>query len=340
LAFFRQPRHLRRHEPYEGYPELSDQLDLPLAVAAVTIPSELLPIPFLPIGAFIFNLFGGTDSIPGDKARDGHDFFTKPTSLIAGSDYGMGFWAGAGGLEQDLLASRGNFDDFSVSNNLGVYKNLALGYDTARTGSPFSLPAQWRKGPERSAGSLHFMVVDAASTSNSFPAGDQYVLVGTLPPRSGVAIGYWEIVPRTMFATEQDVLNRAVALNSITTSPISIAMVTSTERLTINPNYPSGHPFTAIDGSPSSAGRNHVLGTSTAERAAFPLIEARQVDATYRYTGTTYAFSSGNGVLTITNPCLGRELVIDSSNYEMPTRREGSAPASGNAACIAARAGL
>ena len=90
----------------------------------------------------------------------------------------------------------------------------------------------------------------------------------------------------------------------------------------------------------AAVGLAGVLGCSRDSNLGTTEEVVSAVDASYRFTGTTYAFSSGDGILTIENPCLGRKLVIDSSNYMDPKRTESTIPAAGNAACIAARAGL
>jgi hypothetical protein len=54
--------------------------------------------------------------------------------------------------------------------------------------------------------------------------------------------------------------------------------------------------------------------------AGFPLLEAREVDSSYRYTGSVYALARGDGRLTVRNPYLGTTLILDASDPREPRR--------------------
>ena len=66
--------------------------------------------------------------------------------------------------------------------------------------------------------------------------------------------------------------------------------------------------------------REHIDLSDLDGVAGFPLLEAREVDENYRYTGTTYALARGDGRLTVRNPHLGKTLILDSSNPNEPRR--------------------
>lgn len=51
-----------------------------------------------------------------------------------------------------------------------------------------------------------------------------------------------------------------------------------------------------------------------------PLIDVEQVDGYFQSTGTKYAYSTGNGYITVNNPHLNQDIVIDSRNHLNPLR--------------------
>lgn len=349
-----QARYTERHYllstwPRYVFPGPGDPVDLNQEIRDLVTPMEPAPEFYFTTRSYL-NSAGGRheeyhgfpDTIfVGDETERQLDVVTKPATLIAGEDFG--YWNEVGGVEQDVLLASGSRLTSWASNNTGVYKNFTLGYDTERSGSPFRLPVNWKAGPEGTLGDATFMVVDPASTIASFPALDQLVVVGQLKPQSGTAaLGFWEVVPRKSFASAQALLDRVLAVNAANNlsagAPYVYTLVASGEKLTLNPNYPSELPFLAINGDAQLVRSGHMLSLSTAEKAAFPLIEVRQVDQNYRFTGTRYAFSSGDGVVTVTNPCLGQELVLNSSNHLLPTRVERPITATASSECTAAQA--
>jgi len=291
--------------------------------------------------------------LTGESTERSLDFVTRPTHLIAGED--LGYWSHASAAEKDLLTLSGDHHDPWRSTNTGVYKNFAIGYDTVRwLGNPVDLPAHWVKGPEASVGDARFMVVRASSTVRSFPRLDHYVVLGTFAHQDPVPItahpnlGFWEIVPRQLFPDEATLLSAVVKAQTSNNlrvgAPYQYTLVTSRERLTIDPQYPifAAFPFLAIDSDTGAVSVSdvHMRDLGTLEKASKPLIQARQVNARYEFTKVKYAESMGDGILTLRNPCLGRELVINSANHQKPTRTPTPFPGSNNPECVTARTGL
>jgi hypothetical protein len=144
-------------------------------------------------------------------------------------------------------------------------------------------------------------------------------VIGTLGDKS-----FWEVVPKGQFDDAELLLDHIEATNSagLSSTPPRYTTVVSGETLTINPDYPGEflleHPFLAIDGnSPTDLHHTGVFHT-----AHFPLMDVRQVDASYRFTGVHYACASGDGRLVVYSPSLDRQLVIDSSDAQNPVRNE------------------
>ncbi len=134
---------------------------------------------------------------------------------------------------------------------------------------------------------------------------------------------FWEVVPKHLFDTTdgaERLLDHVIATNSssLSGSPLVYNTVVSGEALTINPDYPNGPPFLAIDGSAPT----NLHHTGPSQTANFPLIDVRQVDASYQLTNVHYACGTGDGRLIVYSPTLDQQLVIDSTDSQNPLRNE------------------
>jgi hypothetical protein len=265
----------------------------------------------------------------GGSARDATDFVSRPTVLIGNLD--LGYWTEFTGTEQETLAFRGGsafpmFLDYNeaYSANTGVYKNLAYGYRYDNRPA-VRIPDHWRVAASAPLGNATFSVLDVTTTGSVFELPDHYVVVGDLPPQpsaSGIAWGLWEVVPRRLFANEQALLAHVLTVNDSNdlTSGASTeyTLAVSGEKITFQDSYPPLDPFAAIDDDPSKVADVHLRWPAR----AMPMMDVRQVNENYQFTGVRYACASGDGRLVVNNPHLGTRLVLDSSNHQDPTRLE------------------
>lgn len=230
------------------------------------------------------------------------DFVARPSMLIGGAD--TGYWRGLSSamLQTELFKGDGP----SYSNNTGVCKNLTVGYGMS------SLP-RFTVAAAATVGSSVIKVYDPASTRSIFPYGDYYLVVGSLTS----TIGFYEVIPRKLFATPEDALFAVLSNQDWASDPYSYRMTVSGEFVKVNPSYPSGVPFESIDGDPSAVSTQHYGAVS--ETQYFPLIDVREVDDTYNFTGTYYACGTGDGLVVVDNPALNERLILDSRDPQAPS---------------------
>ena len=237
------------------------------------------------------------------------DFLAKPTLLLGNHDNGYWLTSEDAALETLWMPGAESIHD---SNNTGVYKNFALGYGN------LNIPPQLTRSANASAnvGSAFVTAVDSFNTRSLFADANYHLVIGQMSDGRG----FWEVVPKGLFSGAPALLARVVALNSsgLAASPPVYTTVVSGEAITINPSYPSGVPFLAIDGAPPT----HLHHTSHTQTESFPLMDVRQVDASYRSTGVHYACANGDGRLIVHSTNLNRQLVIDSRDSQNPLRNE------------------
>lgn len=274
--------------------------------------------------------FGPMPDFLSDTLRFGTDFFTKPTSLIGGLDHG--YWTDVAGMGQETLVM--SHDGFAAEtlatrledDNRGVYKNFAIGYSTSSLGA--RVPNHWRIGASSALGDAALSVVDPTSTGSTFVNPDFYVVVGQLPAEQSIpGIGpaawtFWEIVPRGLFANEQALLDHVLSVNAgntmSRTGGYEYTLATSGEHLRLNRDFGlGGIPFSAIDGNTAQVAGVHQAGNPS----SMPLIDVRQVDDRYRFTGVRYVCGSGDGRVVVVNPFLRQQLVLDSRDHLNPVRQ-------------------
>lgn len=280
-----------------------------------------------------FNLPGAGEL---DRRLNDYTVVAKPSSVISGID--MGYWDSPGAAESQMLILRGKHDAFWESHNWGTYKSFTVGYSDVREHTPIRLPSAWEFAAQDQIGEATFAVVDSFTTRQNFPAFSHYVVMGSLPTASDqeiASIGFWEIVPRALFANEAALLDHVLSVNQGNAlspgGPYEYTLASSGETVRIGSHFYAQDelPFEAIDGSASAAQSLHIA----ANAADMPLIDVRQVNERYQFTDVRYVFSEGDGIVEIRNPCLGTRLVLDSSDPRAPTRREDAIEASSGEAC-------
>jgi len=269
--------------------------------------------------------YGGMDAWLPAALHRVNDLFAKPSTLLLPGD--TGYWREWTDLEESTLAFRGNEKHHYDSNNTGVYKNLVYGYFTGARAWPMNLPSSWSVSQTRAFGALSVRIVDLSSTNGvSNPNFGLYLVLGRFDKSPDAATtGFWEVIPEAGFDAIEQVWDCVTRQNRghgfPLGGPYEYSLCLSGDELKLNPRFSRREdPFLAVNGSKDALAREHVDLSDLDGVAAFPLLEAREVDEHYRYTGTTYALARGDGRLTVRNPYLGKTLFLDLSNPNEPKR--------------------
>lgn len=327
-----QPRYTERHYLQGKWPRYPGRLPA-LERAILTGDAALEPAPeFYFITQDYMNSaggraehYGGMDAWLPAALLGVNDLFAKPSTLLLPGD--VGYWRHWPDLEESTLVFRGDEKHHYASNNTGVYKNLVYGYFTGARAWPMNLPSSWSVSPTRELGALTLRIVDLSSNNGvSNPDFGLYLVLGRFPRLPGAALtGFWEVIPEARFDALEGVWERVLRQNDATDfpegGPYRYSLCLSGDELELNPRY--GHherPFSSINGSSDALAREHIDLNDLDGMARFPLLEAREIDEHYRYTGSVYALARGDGRLTVKNPYLGTTLILDSSNPGAPRR--------------------
>ncbi|MFH2043791.1 MAG: hypothetical protein ABIK92_01435 [Pseudomonadota bacterium] len=174
-----------------------------------------------------------------------------------------------------------------------------------------------------------------------------YVVIGRVSKNENkkkfrtYARGFWEIVPRHKFANLTELKNSVLEnnpdsnFNNKTGGDSKWYLYKMTTGETVELNILLGYddndclnPIRKIwpKGSNARSGRQSLISNHVYNRCSkndinnFPLIEVKEVNRDFNFTGRKYAYSSGNGTLYIKNPFLRKKLTINSSFYKRPTR--------------------
>lgn len=271
--------------------------------------------------------YAGMDAwLPG-ALHSVNDLFAKPSTLILPGD--VGYWRSFAEIEDSTLAFEGDAAHPYASNNTGVYKNLVYGYSTDDRAWPLALPNGWTATRARTVGELTLRVVDLSNANTvSNPRFGFFVVLGRFRRTAANAplTGFWQVVPEAEFDNEADVwdciLGGNAPRNFPYAGPYELRLCPSGDSVTLNANFDAHHnAFLRINGSTRRLTTEHADLDKPYAMNAFPLLEAREVDATYRYTGRVYALARGDGRVTIDNPHLGERLLLDSSEPRRPNRR-------------------
>lgn len=327
-----QPRFSERHYLQGKWPRYPGRLpDLSQAIRALETSIEPAP-EFYFITRDYMNSAGGRaehyasmDAWLPRALHRANDVFAKPSTLILPGD--TGYWRDWSDLEQSTLALRGDANRHHASNNTGVYKNLVYGYFTGARAWPMNLPEAWSVTRPRQLGELTLRVVDLSSGNGvSNPDFGLYLVLGRFRKLPDAPLtGFWEVVPESSFDTVEQVWDSVLRQNQDHAfaygGPYDYSLCVSGDEIGLNPRFgKEQNPFSSINRSRDALAREHTDLTDPKVLAAFPLLEAREVDASYRYTGSVYALARGDGRLTIRNPYLGTTLILDASNPREPRR--------------------
>jgi hypothetical protein len=341
-----QSRFTNRHYVQGKWPRLMGNVhgapDLERQVRAGTL--ALLPAvelyfktaDFLNTAGGRYQHYSGQDGWAFGKYVHSYDWYSRPTSLLFKGN--NGYWSNVDDASRELFMLRGNAStgapskgaksNVAQSNNLGVYKNFAYGYSTAGTSlGAVSIPAHVSAAARFTLGNVPFQIFSAEDAQSS-PATPAWVIVAELPSFNGAKRAFWEVVPRTLYETASEVAtcvqerNPSFELEPSTQHDLGQAfeyrLCVSGESLTLAQAARSAkQPILAIDGDRHALSSLHFDESALAR---FPLIEVRQVDERYRFTGRTLVYSEGNGLITIQNPFLNQKLRLDSRDPLNPKR--------------------
>ncbi len=329
-----QPRFSERHYlqgKWPRYPGRTPNLELALARGETAI--EPAPELYFVTRSFMNSAGGRAEHYAGQDAWlppryvHANDLFSKPSVLLWSGD--IGYWRSLAELEETTLSFRGNSEHHYESNNTGVYKNLVYGYATDERNWPMSVPSAWSAGWHWQRGALSLALLDLTSTNaERNPDLGLYVIIGRFSQLASTPArtGFWEVIPQGALETAREVVDCVLERNQDHAfepgGPYDYRLCLSGDTLRFNPTYGlDTNPFLSINGSESELQREHIDLSDQRALRALPLLEAREVDDHYRYTGTTYAYAAGDGRVTIQNPHLKQRLVLDSSDPQRPSRR-------------------
>lgn len=297
--------------------------------------------------------------VSGDTLKRVHgvqdlDFLARPHALIPRGHLDQ--WKDIAKMAEQTLLMRGD-PRYWRSDNSGTYKSFSYGYEAhpgrdAHQRFPMRYPSAWerfvhREGDRRDFGSspssrARFRFIDLSSVE---PYGF-YIVLGRVsksardPVYRETSRGFWEIVPKERFATVRALKEATLAANpeAFFSDETSGAQRYYRYRMTTGELLELDDRLGASDRGcdnairrlwvPGGDGRDEPrpLADYAFDRcdadaiARTPLLEVREVDASYRFTGRKLAYAGGDGHVIVDNPYVGATLWLDSSEPERPVR--------------------
>jgi hypothetical protein len=208
--------------------------------------------------------------------------------------------------------------------------------------------ADFSPGADVSPGSsrVRFRFVDLSTVE---PYGF-YVVLGQVskserdPKHREISRGFWEIVPKERFADARALKDATLASNDASQFTNALKgperfyryRMTTGELVELDPElgYESlecRNPIRRIWGPGDKPKLNAALPLAdyAFDRcdpnaiARAPLMDVREVDDAYQFTGRRLAYAGGDGQLLVDNPYIGATLWLDSSEYARPVRTAG-----------------
>jgi hypothetical protein len=286
------------------------------------------------------------------------DFLARPHALLPRGHLDQ--WKDLDAMAEQAMLMQGR-QRYWRSDNSGTYKSFSYGY-LERPGRdmhlryPMRYPSSWERYVYREADRKDwspgpksralFRIIDL---SNVEPYGFYVVMarVGKSarePAYRETSRGFWEIVPKERFASARELKAAVLAHNPeghftnettgahkhyryrMTTGELlelDEKLGAHTERCD-NPIRRIWAP--ARDGHGDEQLSLADLAFDRCDAAAIertPLLDVREVDDDYLFTGRTLAYAGGDGQLIVDNPYVGATLWLDSSEVERPVRTAG-----------------
>lgn len=301
----------------------------------------------------VLNVAGGRhndyplfDDRPFDRWDDKYlyDFTHKPSYIMPRGhvrDWGEGLTKMA---EDTLLTTSGSN---GKGNNLGTYKGFTWGYAMTtqkgrRSGlaEPFVVPNSWLEPSAEAKDEyisgereVRFRFYDRTTWWDDWKTGYYLVTGGLKDAGLGASHrvrGFWEVIPAERFPSLDVVREHVLRSNPSNTafSPSApVVKYNSTTGEVLELFQDAG--FVNIGG---IAGVVHPNGTRLALRDVhadaanagknLPLIDVTEIDEQGLLTERKYAYSRGDGYLTVVNPFIQGEkiLCLDSRDYRKPRR--------------------
>jgi hypothetical protein len=300
---------------------------------------------FLEAGSFgIFDT--GDDAAVA--ASNTYNWISVPYAIIPRGDVGR-FWGIKGDdralTQADVPLMVGNRTYQHESRNIWTYKNFSYGYHWFESGDvdrhtrwPQDYPSSWGNGLEFQINRASFRVIDRR-------ASEGYYVIMALVSKSDLSDrelynygrGFWEVVPGHLFADANALKARVVAYNPTTNFPNRTSSGSGTkhywyklavsgdtlmldQKMGADPSCQAIMEIKNHQGTVMSLDRELTNHCSDASLRAMPLIEAREVDTNFRFTGRSYAHGAGDGRVRICNPFTDQQLMLDSSDYRYPSQ--------------------
>jgi hypothetical protein len=301
--------------------------------------------------------------VSGDTFKRRHgvqdlDFLARPHALIPRGHLDQ--WTDLNAMAGEAMLMQGS-QRYWRSDNSGTYKSFSYGYN-ARPGRdvhlryPMRYPDAWERfvyserdqkdwspGPKSRA---QFRFIDLSKVE---PYGFYIVMARVSknafdPTYRETSRGFWEVVPKERFASVSELKDATLRANpaSFFTNDISGPhkyyryRMTTGELLELNDTLGSSaeHCENAIRRlwTPARDGRGDEalpladVMFDRCDHAAIertPLLDVREVDADYQFTGRKLAYAGGDGQLIVDNPYVGATLWLDSSEHDRPVRTAG-----------------
>jgi hypothetical protein len=307
-------------------------------------------------GSFSRHDIMGDVFIGNDGVHD-LDFLSRPHAIIPRGHLSQ--WSNLAQMASEVILMPGEAR-FWQSDNSGTYKSFSYGYfhdgDKDRhLDAPFRIPENvhgylYQEGERKLFANnrdsrVRFSFLDLSEVERF----GFYVVLGQVSKSENsrryryYARGFWEIVPRDRFGTvrelKQYVLHRNPdsAFSDATEGARRFYRYTMTtgevleldDRLGSRQNrcenpirrvWPSGvNP----DRAPALPLADLIFDRcNPGSIARMPLMDVREVDREFRFTGRRLAYAAGDGQLWVQNPYLGGGLQIDSRDYRHPKRSE------------------
>ncbi|MBC8131902.1 MAG: hypothetical protein H7X95_02900 [Deltaproteobacteria bacterium] len=280
-----------------------------------------------------------------------YNWNSVPYAVIPRGDVGRGWGRNGedfGAMQQEVPIMIGHHTYPHESRNIWTYKNFSYGYTHAggtvdrHTRWPQLYPTNWATARSFQINRASFRIIDLRSTHG-------FYMVMSLVSKSNTSDGqlyeygrgFWEVIPGSLSSTFPDVASveaRIRAYNPTTNFPnydnsnngtkhYWYKLAVSGDTIKLDQKGGSSASCQAImeikdhNGTALDLGKEHTNFCSDSVMRAMPLIEAREVDSQYRFTGRKYAHGAGNGVVRICNPFVNQMLVLDSSTYSNPSQR-------------------
>ena len=298
--------------------------------------------------------------VSGDTFKRRHgvqdlDFLARPHALIPRGHLDQ--WQDLNAMAAQAMLMQGS-ERYWRSDNSGTYKSFSYGYQ-AHPGRdmhlryPMRYPSTWERfvysegeqkdwspGPKSRA---QFRFIDLSKVE---PYGFYVVMARVSksaldPTYRETSRGFWEVVPKERFATVRELKDATLGVNpasfytddTVGPSKYYRYRMTTGELLELDDTLGANaehceNPIRRLwaparDGQGDETLKLADVIFDRCDAAAIersPLLDVREVDAEYQFTGRKLAYAGGDGQLIVDNPYIGATLWLDSSEHERPVR--------------------